>query len=49
MKIYCLSCRKNTYNKNLRVANTTTRRKTLLSKWVAKNQDLSKNKKKVGY
>ena len=43
MKSYCLKCRKDTENINIKVSNTSNGRKTILPKWAicsSKNQDL---------
>ena len=48
MKLYCLKCRKNTENINLRVSKSSNGRTMLLSKCAicdSKNQDLLKIKK----
>ena len=52
MKSYCLKCRKDTGNINIRVSNTSNGRKTILSKCaiyvVVKNQNLFKDQEPKG-
>ena len=52
MLFYCLKCRKNTENINLKISGTSNCKTMLLSKRAicgTKNQDLSKSKKQMDY